>query len=141
MNQWFLLLHILGAITMGFYFLLPFLIGRAGKMSGAVQAGFASALRWANKIGQFGLLFEFLTGGYLISKYHYTTLWLILVLLFLIALGAVTGILGVRLKKLSVTAEAGGDAKVHQQSAAVLSTISAVFLLVIVYLMANIGAI
>lgn len=141
MNQWFLLLHILGAITMGFYFLLPFLIGRSRKLSGAAQAGYVTALRTANRVGQFGLLFELITGGYLISKYPYTTLWLILALLFLVALGAVTGMLGVRMKKLIEAAESGGNAKPQLESSVVLSTISAVFLLVIVYLMNNIGSI
>lgn len=141
MNQWFLLLHILGAITMGFYFLLPFLVGRAGRLSGAAQAGYVTALRSANRVGQFGLLFELLTGGYLISKYHYTTLWLILALLFLVALGAVTGMLGVRLKKLIDAAESGGNVKPQLESSVVLGTIAAVFLLVIVYLMNNIGSI
>lgn len=126
---------------MGFYFLLPFLVSRAGKMSGAALAGYATVLRSANRIAQFLLLFELLTGGYLISKYSYSTIWLILVLLFLVALGAVTGILGVRLKKLAEAAEPNGSVKTQLDSSVVLSWVSAVFLLVIVYLMYNIGSI
>jgi uncharacterized membrane protein YhaH (DUF805 family) len=141
MSQWLLFLHIAGAIAMGFYFLLPFLAARAGKLSGAALSGHAAALRTANRIGQFVLLFEFLTGGYLISQYPYSTLWLILVLLFIVALGAVTGILGVRLKKLVDAAQSGGNAKPQLDSSAALSWIAAVFLLVIVYLMTNIGTI
>ncbi|KIL40757.1 hypothetical protein SD70_11550 [Gordoniibacillus kamchatkensis] len=141
MSHWMLFLHIVGALAMGFYFLLPFLVSRAGKMSGAAQAGYAAVLRSANRIAQFVLLFEFLTGGYLVSKYSYSPLWLILVLVFVVALGAVTGILGVRLKKLGEAAEANGTVTPHQSSSLALSWISAVFLLVIVYLMNNIGAI
>jgi hypothetical protein len=140
MNQWILFLHITGAIVIGFYFVLPFLTARAGKLSGAAQSGYLTVLRTANRIGQFGLLFEFLTGGYLVSQYPFSALRITLVLLFLVALGAVTGILGVRLKKLTDTAHSGDYAKPQLDRAVALSWMAAVFLLVIVYLMNNIGA-
>jgi hypothetical protein len=140
MIHWILFLHIVGAVMLGFYFLMPLLVAGAGRLSGSAEAGYAAVLRKVNRIAQFGLLFEFLTGGYLMSKYSYTTLWLILVLVFIVALGAVSGIMGSKLKKLGEAAEAGGSgAAAQRQSAVVLSWLSALFLLVIVFLMNNIG--
>jgi hypothetical protein len=139
MIHWILFLHIVGAVMLGFYFLMPLLVTGAGKLSGAAEAGYAGVLRKVNRIAQFGLLFEFLTGGYLMSQYKPSTLWLILVLVFIVALGAVTGMLGVRLRKLGEAAESGSGAAVQRQSCMALSWISAVFLLVIVFLMNNTG--
>jgi hypothetical protein len=134
-NRFILFLHIVGAIAMGMYLLLPFFAGRAASLTGQTQLGYVTVLHAANRVGQFGLIAEFLTGGYLVSKYNMTPVWLILVLLFLIALGAVTGIMGVRMKKLMAASQAGSDTGANSASVRVLSWIAGIFLLVIVFLM------
>ncbi|MFC0214125.1 hypothetical protein ACFFK0_16985 [Paenibacillus chartarius] len=135
MQQVFVFLHVVGGVLMGFYFLLPFLIAASSKLSGASLAGYMSVMRTMNRVGQFGLIFELLTGGYLIPKYTYNIWWLIASLVLLVAMGAVTGIMGVRMKKLIDAATSGGSVDANRNSAAVLSWISAVFLLAIIFLM------
>jgi uncharacterized membrane protein len=106
--QFIVLLHVLGAVGMGFYLVLPFIAGRLAVAGGGASAGLAQGLKTANRIGQVLLIVQFLTGGYLMSQIEgFQAGWMIAVLVLLVAIGAFSGIIG---KPLSNLGAGTGDA-------------------------------
>ena len=69
MTKFILFLHILGAVGMGFYLVFPVFAARISSLNKQAQEGYVQALVTANRFGQFLLIVQFLTGGYLIGKY------------------------------------------------------------------------
>ncbi|GIP47097.1 hypothetical protein D3C76_109350 [compost metagenome] len=115
MYQVMLFLHIIGALALGFYLVLPFVLGRIGKLSLAAQEGTVSAVISLNRYAQIGLIIQLLTGGYLIGQGDYSVPWMIVIVILYLAIGAFSGILakplrlaqeGIRQNK-TVTAEEG----------------------------------
>ncbi len=135
MDKFILFLHILGAIGMGFYMLLPFLLNGAGKLSAEARLGFVSGLYQAGRIGQFLLIVQFLTGGYLISKEKYSVLWMVLILVLFLIVAAMTGMAGAKMKKF-VKLGQDSAAAAQMAKAKMFSTIAAISFLVTVVLMA-----
>jgi hypothetical protein len=115
--EWIVLIHVLGALTTGFYLLLPFVI-RADQ-------GALSTVIKLNRVGQYAFIAQFLTGGYLLSgldkKFSFGWMGAVLVLVF--AVGALSGIMAGPLRR-------GEVAK-----AKTFATIIAIIMLVIVFLM------
>ena len=128
-------LHVLGAAGMGFYLVLPFLVGRASKLDGGGQAGLAAGLGSANRIAQYFLVLQFLTGGYLISKGEYAVIWMILVVVLFLAIAAIGGIVSKPLKLITSEIQAGRSASSHIAKARVLSVLILIIYVVILYLM------
>lgn len=95
-----LFLHLLGSTGMGFYLLLPFLAGRIGGKPDGGLSGFAGLLVTANRVGQYMLIVQFLTGGYLISQSEYSAAWSVIIGLLFIGIAAIAGIMGKPLKRL-----------------------------------------
>jgi len=95
-----LFLHLLGAIVMGYYLLLPFAIGKLAGLAGDTRKGFISALRSLNTIAQFVLIAQLLTGGYLMSKGEYSVLWMIATVVLLVLIGAFAGMMGRPMKRI-----------------------------------------
>lgn len=98
MFQVMLFLHIIGALALGFYLVLPFVFGAVGKLSLAAQEGTLSAVKSLNRFAQIGLVIQLLTGGYLIGKGDYSVLWMIVVVVLFLAIGALGGIMAKPLK-------------------------------------------
>ncbi|WP_341281283.1 hypothetical protein [Paenibacillus sp. FSL H8-0537] len=100
MTQTFLYIHVLSAVLMGFYLVLPLL---AFKISAQLEVqGKKSQLELLfslNRFGQLAVVIAFLSGGYLVSQAEYPTLWWILAILLLLAIAAVGGILGSNMRK------------------------------------------
>ncbi|GIP33708.1 hypothetical protein [Paenibacillus sp. J2TS4] len=90
-----LFLHLLGSIGMGFYLLFPFLLMKKGGEGLAQTIG---NFYTANRVGQILLIVQFLTGGYMISKFNNSTAWIIVVILLVVVIGGLTGMLGKKLK-------------------------------------------
>ncbi|WP_248930547.1 hypothetical protein [Paenibacillus hamazuiensis] len=134
MNQVFLFLHILGAIMMGFYLLLPFLAARIGALSGQAQFGFLHVLFAANRVGQLALVIELLTGGYMVGKAHYPVAWMIAAVVLLLALGAITGVLGKNMR-LALNDSSGRDIAGKLGKIRSLSNLTGVLFLLIVFIM------
>jgi hypothetical protein len=63
LNTIMLFLHVVGAVGMGVYAILPFLARQFRKLSGAAQEGLASGLVTGGRIGQYSLVIQLLTGG------------------------------------------------------------------------------
>lgn len=87
-------LHIIGALALGFYLILPLIIGNVSKLSPAAQEGTISAIKTYNSYAQIGLLIQLLTGGYLMTKGEYTPVWMTVITVLLLAIGAFSGIMG-----------------------------------------------
>ncbi|MFC5531263.1 hypothetical protein [Cohnella yongneupensis] len=128
-----LFLHVVGAVGMGIYAILPFIAGKFKQLSGAAQEGFASGLVSAGRLGQYALVLQLLTGGYLMSNSDakdYAVSWMITVGVIFIALGALTGIIQGPLKRIVV---ASANAQSASSSIGKVQTISAiVFILFLV---------
>lgn len=100
MVMFILFLHLLGSIVMGFYLLLPFVVGKVERISGDTRKGYLSALKLINTIAQFVLIVQFLTGGYLMSHGDYSVAWMVATTVLIILIGAFSGMLGRPMKRI-----------------------------------------
>jgi pheromone shutdown protein TraB len=133
-----LFLHIVGAVGMGIYAILPFVVGKFKQLSGSAQEGLANGLVTAGRFGQYSLVLQLLTGGYLISNSEmpeYTVAWMITVVVIFIAIGALTGIVQAPLKRIAVASVKGENASASVSKAQTLSVIIFVLFMVIIWLM------
>ncbi|PYI56995.1 hypothetical protein [Paenibacillus flagellatus] len=103
MYQAMYIVHVLSALALIFYILLPFLAG------GATNPSTAKALHRANRIGQYVLVLAFLSGGYMVSKAEYSVLWMVLAVVFILVMFAMTGMAGKPLKQL-IAGDSSGTA-------------------------------
>jgi len=129
-------LHLLGAMGMGFYVVLPVMVGRASKLAGVGQGGLADGLISANRIAQYFLVLQLLTGGYLMSQGEYAVVWMIIITLLFLGIAALGGIVTKPLKLIVSSIQEGKSATSHINKARVLSLIVLVLYIVIVYFMA-----
>ncbi|AJS59581.1 hypothetical protein [Paenibacillus sp. IHBB 10380] len=127
--------HILGSLSVGFYLLLPFVVAKISKLSLPAQEGSAVAIRSLNIIAQFGLLVQFISGGYMLSKGSYSVAWMIVVIVLLVALFAVSGMMSKPLKAAIAGIKENKSIAVETGKLRMMSSIIAVCMLVMVYLM------
>ncbi|MGN7454716.1 hypothetical protein ACTHPH_07865 [Paenibacillus pasadenensis] len=137
MTQIMVFLHVLGAGGLGFYLILPFLVGRASRLAGAGQQGLAEGLVTGNRIAQYFLILQFLTGGYLISKADYTVAWMILSIVLFLAIAALGGIQTKPLKGIVSQIQAGQSATASIAKVRMFSFILLALYVVILYFMVN----
>ncbi|WP_169087036.1 hypothetical protein [Paenibacillus sp. PL91] len=130
-----LFLHVLGAVGMGFYIVLPIMVGRASKLAGVGQGGLADGLLSANRIAQYFLVLQLLTGGYLMSQADYTVAWMVIIILLFLGIAALGGIISKPLKLVVASINDGKSATAHINKARVLSIIVLVLYIVIIYFM------
>jgi hypothetical protein len=137
MPRFILFLHILSAVGMGFYLLFPLLAARIGSFAKQTQEGYVQALLTANRFGQYLLIVQFLTGGYLIGKNKdsISTVWMIIVIVLIILVGALTGMIGGPLKRIVKDLQAGQAVSADVAKAKTFSLLIAVLLLALVVLM------
>ncbi|MFC3798591.1 DUF2269 family protein [Cohnella sp. GCM10012308] len=130
-------LHIVGAIGMGIYAILPFLAKRFRQLSTPAQEGLASGLVSAGRFGQYSLVLQLLTGGYLISQADYEVSWMVTIIVLFLALGALSGIVQAPLKRIVASASGGQDASSNISRVQTLSFVILIIFLVVVWLMKN----
>lgn len=135
MSNVMLFLHVIGAVGMGFYLVLPVMIGRASKLAGVGQGGLAEGLLSANRIAQYFLIVQLLTGGYLISQSDYKVVWMIIVVVLFLAIAALGGIISKPLKFVVAAIQEGKSASTHIKKARVMSIIVLLLYIVILYFM------
>ncbi|QHW30620.1 hypothetical protein GZH47_06980 [Paenibacillus rhizovicinus] len=135
MFSFMLFLHLVGAAGLGFYIALPFMVGRASKLDGSGQAGLAEGLASANRIAQYFLVLQLLTGGYLMSQADYKVIWMIIVTLLFLAIAAIGGIITKPLKRIAISIQSGQSASSHIAKARTLSVILLLVYLVTIYFM------
>lgn len=135
MTNAMIFLHVLGSLALGFYIVLPFVVGRVNSLSLPAQEGTVSAVRTLNRFGQYGLILQFLTGGYLISKADYSTTWIVVVIVLFLAAGALSGIIGKPLRLAVEGIRAKNEVTDHIGKVRTLSSVLAIVIVVIVYFM------
>lgn len=136
MANFILFLHVLGAVSVGFYLLLPFVASKLASLNPQAQVGFAKSLFGMNRVGQWLLVVQFLTGGYLISKSGVSVPWMIVTIVLFVALGAMVGMLGGPLKRIIAHGGEGKTASAKDASKlSMFSGIAALLLVVLVILM------
>lgn len=127
-------LHVLSAVGIGFYMILPFVAARLSSLDAGKLPGYAGSLVTMNRIGQYILVVTFLTGGAMVSKAPVSTAWWILATILVVIIFATAGMMTRPLKKL---AEQGMEALTQASKIRVFSAINALALLLAVLLMVN----
>lgn len=132
-----LLLHVLGSVGMGFYIVLPIMLGGASKSDGAGQAGLSKGLLSANRIAQYFLIVQLLTGGYLMSEADYSVVWMVIIIVLFLGIGALGGMIAKPQKQVVSAIGAGQSASAAINKAKVMSLIILVLYVAIIYFMKN----
>ncbi|GAB6988485.1 hypothetical protein [Paenibacillus pini] len=135
MYQVMIFVHILGALALGFYLVLPFVVGKVTKLSLPAQEGSAAAIRSLNTFAQFALVIQLLTGGYLMSKGDYSVPWMIVVVVLLVAIGAIGGIMGKPLRLAMDGIQKKRDISVEAGKIRTLSALLAICVLIMTFFM------
>lgn len=135
MLQFFYFLHVIGAVGMGLYILLPFMVRRIMLLSSEGQAGFVEGLIIMNRIAQFCLIIQLATGGYMMMMGKYSTLWIVLTILIMLGLGALGGIMAKPLKLIVGAAKAGESAASYIARVRLLSILLLVLYVAIIFIM------
>jgi H+/Cl- antiporter ClcA len=89
-----LFFHVLGAIGMGFYLLLPFLLQKVFIQKRSVL----HVLYRANFVTQWILVAQLLTGGYLYTQGEYSARWTVFIAITYVAIGAFGGLFGYQIR-------------------------------------------
>ncbi|OUM96128.1 MAG: hypothetical protein A9Z00_07270 [Thermobacillus sp. ZCTH02-B1] len=135
MGQFFLFLHAVGAVGMGIYLVMPFLVGRIMQLSSEGQAGFADGLIAANRVAQFCLALQLLTGLFLMTLADYSVLWTTLTLILMVGIGALGGVLTKPLKAIVAAAKAGENASDSIARVRLFSVLLLVLYVAIIFVM------
>ncbi|GGA48696.1 hypothetical protein [Paenibacillus physcomitrellae] len=98
-------LHILGSLALGFYLVLPFVVGGISRLTQASREGVLNIIRSLNRFAQYGLVLQLLTGIYLVFQGDYSMAWTTVVGILFIIAGGLSGMLGKPLR-LAKTGEA-----------------------------------
>ncbi|MFP4974352.1 hypothetical protein ACE6ED_03025 [Paenibacillus sp. CN-4] len=135
MGQVLFFLHMIGTLAVGFYLLLPFVLGRLEKLSAPAKEGMLSAVTGLNRFAQYGLVIQLLTGGYMMSQGEYSVPWMIIVTLLLLAMFALGGIMGKPLRLAAAGMRESRDVAAETGKIRTLSALLSVALLLMIFFM------
>jgi hypothetical protein len=137
MMKFIIFLHVLGAVGMGFYLVFPVLAARISSLNKQAQEGYVQALVTANRFGQFLLIVQFLTGGYLVGKEKdtFSVAWMISAIVLLVLAGAFSGMLGGPLKRVAKGTQTGTGTDKDVSKIKLFSILLALVLIAVVVLM------
>lgn len=130
-------IHLLGAIAMGFYAIVPFIVRQLDKVPSTGREGLLVGIDTANRIAQYSLLAEFITGGYLMSQAKYSVLWMTLTTIIVLAIAACGGMMG---KQIKLARQSGHHGQAYTMATGKISLFSFLiffFFLTMVVLMVN----
>ena len=135
MSRVFFLVHMIGMLALGFYLVLPFILGRVEKLSAPAKEGTLSAIGGLNRFAQYGLVIQLITGGYLMSQGEYSVVWMIIVVVLLLALFAIGGIMSKPLRLAAAGIRENRDVSAETNKIRTLSGVLSITLLVMVFFM------
>lgn len=136
MERFVLFLHLLGSVGLGFYLLLPFFSMKLKGLSPAGQIGYAKGIHGLNRIGQWLLIVQFLTGGYLISSSNVSVPWIVVSIVLFLALGAASGMVAGPLKRIiGQDGNAGAAAPKDSSRLNAFSGVAAILVVLLLILM------
>lgn len=128
-------LHMIGTLALGFYLVLPFILGRTEKLSPAAKEGTLNAIGGFNRFAQYGLVIQLLTGGYMMTKGDFSVAWMIIVVVLLLAMFALGGIMSKPLRLASAGMRENRDVSAETGKLRTLSALLSVSLLLMVFFM------
>ncbi|MCJ8010188.1 hypothetical protein MUG84_00340 [Paenibacillus sp. KQZ6P-2] len=128
-------IHIVGAAALGFYLILPFVVGKVSKLSLPAQEGSAATIRSLNMYAQIALVIQLLTGGYLMSQGSYSVPWMIVIVILFLAIGAISGMMGKPLRLAMEGIKNKRDISVETGKIRTLSALTAICVLVMLFFM------
>ena len=133
------LLHMIGTLAVGFYLLLPLVVKSMKKLSAPAQEGSMSVISILNRLAQFALIVQLLTGGYMLTGGgdRYSVAWMVVVILLLLIMGGFSGMMGKPLRLAMEGVRSGADISSSLRKISTFSIGMAVALLVMVYFMVN----
>jgi hypothetical protein len=135
MYEFIVFLHVLGAIGLGYYLVLPLLMRNITRISGQALESYLTGLYGTSRISQYLLVLQLLTGGYMMSKANYTVAWIISSIGFFLVIGAISGIMNKTMKTTIKDIQAGGSGEAHLSSLRLFSVIVSLSMLIIIYFM------
>ncbi|WP_226000832.1 hypothetical protein [Paenibacillus sp. BJ-4] len=128
-------LHMIGTLALGFYLVLPFLVGKIGSLSPTAQEGMVSAVQLLNRIAQFALIILLVSGIFLTIGGPYSVAWIVIVLVLFLAISAIGGIMGKPLRLALEALPNNQPINGYIGKMRTFSTLLAVFLIMITFLM------
>ncbi|UNK17269.1 hypothetical protein MNQ98_22735 [Paenibacillus sp. N3/727] len=135
MYKIFFLLHMIGTAAVGFYLILPFIVGGVQKLSLGAQEGAVNTVRVANRFAQYGLVIQLITGGYMMTKDEYSVPWMIIVTVLLLAMFAIGGIMSKPLKSALAGIREKRDVKPETAKLRTFSSLLALSLIIMIFFM------
>ena len=134
--DWVLLLHVIGAVGLGYYLILPLILRRTIKLSGASLLDYTKGVYGISRVMQYVLLVQFITGGYIMGG-NYSVAWMIISIGIIVLIGAISGMMNGKLKKAIHQLQSGGKTEEHFASIRLFSWIVMIALILILYYMMN----
>lgn len=134
--EWVRFIHVLGAVAAGYYILLPYLAGRLSGYTLTVQVGYLRLLYLLNRVGQYILIVQFLTGGYLISQKAYSYVWIAVVIVVFLLVGGLAGMMARPLRQLRENVENGRKDDKNVTKLKVYSALIAIGFIALIVMMA-----
>lgn len=127
------LLHVLGAVAIGYYLVFPLFTGRLKKGSVEARSGLAGSLATVNRFGQYMLVVLFITGGYMVGGSGLSGLWMTASIVLILVIFAMTGMMGKPLKQIaSASQEQEIEAAVGKvQSFGIITSVSMLLILIL----------
>lgn len=128
-------LHMIGTLALGFYLVLPFILGQAEKLSVSAREGTLSAVGGLNRFAQYGLVLQLLSGGYMLSDGDYSVAWMVVVVVLLLALFAIGGMMGKPLRLASAGMRENRDVSAETAKIRMMSFLLMIVLIVMIFFM------
>ena len=130
-----LFVHIIGALALGFYLVLPFVFAKVNKLSIPAQEGTVSLISSLNRFAQIGLVIQLLTGGYMVGKGKFSIVWMIVVVVLFLIIGALSGMMGKPLRLALQNIKQKNSLQAHLGKLKMLSTALSITVIVISFFM------
>lgn len=129
------LVHMIGAMAIGFYLVLPFVMRKLASMTASAQDGAIATVRTLNRYAQFALIVQFLTGGYMMAGKGYSIAWSVIVMLLLLMIAGLGGMMGKPLRLVSEGIRKGGNISAPSAKLRTFSVLLAICMLLMLFFM------
>lgn len=120
-------IHVISAILLIFYVVLPFLAG------GAAKPDTAAGLHRLNRIGQYILIVAFLTGGYMVSRAGMSTTWMVAAVVIILVMFAMAGMIGGPLRRLKAGNSGTAESVRKLRTFSIVAAVAFIMLVVLMY--------
>jgi hypothetical protein len=103
MYTFILLIHVISAVLLGSYFVLPFQIKKMVSLSNQDIVSYIRVNLLYIKIGHYAMVSLLISGVIMIIDSHYSLLWILSALFLLLVIGGCIGMIQMRLKRIDTT--------------------------------------